>query len=118
MKGMDRKALWALAHSLDLEGITETISWGQPTLKAFGKIWFYWNPKENAPVFKVSSFDERDMLIEADPETFFTTDHHRPHAIILVRPERLDPEWARQNLLRVWKAQAPRRVLKHLEHSE
>jgi hypothetical protein len=113
--GMDRNALFALAHSLELEGITETVSWGQPTLKAFGKIWFFWNPTENAPVFKVSSFDERDMLIEADPQTFFTTDHHRPHELVLVRPARLDPLWVKENLLRVWKAQAPKRALKRLE---
>ena len=112
---MDREALWTLAQSMGLEGITETVSWGQPTLKAFGKIWFYWNPREDAPVFKVASFDERDMLIKADPETFFTTDHHRPYAVVLVRPERIDPAFVRENLLRTWKAQAPKRALKRWE---
>lgn len=116
-QGMDREALFALAKSLGLEGITEAVSWGQPTLKAFGKIWFYWNPKEDAPVFKVASLDERDMLIEAAPDIFFTTDHHRPYALVLARPAKLDPQWARENLMRVWKAQAPRRILKRWEES-
>jgi hypothetical protein len=105
------ETLKALALSLKLPGVAEAVSWGQPTLKAHGKLWFFWNPKENAPVFKVP-FEERDMLIENDPKTFFTTDHHRKWELVLARPERLDPEWARANLIRVWREQAPRRVLK------
>jgi len=104
--------LRALALSLALPGVSEAISWGQPTLKAHGKLWFFWNPKYDAPVFKVSSFDERDMLIEAAPDMFFTTDHHRPHNLVLVYPERVDLDWVQENLTRVWRAQAPKRVLK------
>lgn len=37
---------------------------------------FYWNGDHGCPVFKLG-FDERDFLIEVDPETFFTTDHRR-----------------------------------------
>jgi hypothetical protein len=32
--------------------------------------------------------------------------------LILVRPEKLDLEWAKANLVKVWRAQAPKRVLK------
>lgn len=104
-------ALRDLALSLKLPGVAEAVSWGQPCLKAHGKLWFFWNPKEDAPVFKVP-FEERDMLISSNPATFFTTDHHRSYALVLARPDRLDPEWARANLVRVWRAQAPRRLLK------
>ena len=100
-----------LALALKLPGVVETKSWGQPCLKAHGKLWFFWSPSENAPVFKVP-FEERDMLVEADPDVFFFTDHYRNHELVLVRPDRLDPEWARANLLRVWRKQAPKRVLK------
>ena len=108
------ETLRELALSLRLPGVTETVSWGQPTLKAHGKAWFFWNPKENAPVFKVP-FEERDMLIENDPETFFTTDHHRKWELVLARPQRLDPDWAGENLLRVWRAQAPKKLLKEFD---
>ena len=50
----------------------------------------YWNAGHDCPVFKVDR-EERDFLIEADPATFFTTDHHRPWPLVLARPERLDP---------------------------
>lgn len=100
-----------LALSLGFPGVVETSSWGQPCLKAHGKLWFFWSPKENAPVFKVP-FEEREMLVEADPDTFFFTDHYRAHKLVLARPERLDPDWARANLIRVWREQAPKRLLK------
>ncbi len=109
------KATWAslkkLALALDLPGVEETTSWGQPTLKAHKKLWVWWSPHEDAPVFKVP-FEEREILVESDPETFFFTDHYKNHALVLVHPDRLDPDWARANLLRVWRAQAPKRVLK------
>jgi len=108
---IDWPNLKALALALGLPGVEETTSWGQPTLKAHGKLWVWWSPKEDAPVFKVP-FEEREFLVEADPDTFFFTPHYRSHPLILVRPDRLDREWAEANLLRVWRDQAPKRVLK------
>ncbi len=57
-------------------------------------------------------FEERDHLIEMDPETFFTTEHHRPYPMVLAHPDRLDIEWARDNLTCVWRAQAKKAVVK------
>jgi hypothetical protein len=110
----ERQADWdrlrALALGLGLPGVTETTSYGQPTLKAHGKLWVWWSPHEDAPVFKLP-VEEREMLVEAQPETFFVTPHYRGHPLVLVGPERLDPGWAKANLLRVWRAQVPKRVL-------
>jgi hypothetical protein len=90
---------------LALPGTEETTSWDARSFKVNGKVILYWNPTWDAPVFKVP-VEERDFLIEADPGTFFTTDHHRPHALVLARPGTLDPGWARANIERVWRAQA------------
>ena len=91
----------------------ETTSCGDlRSFKVNGKVILYWNaPGTTAPVFKVD-LEERDFLIEADPGTFFTTDHHRPWALVLARPEGLDAGWARANIERVWRAQAKKRTLK------
>ncbi|HJQ55480.1 MAG TPA: MmcQ/YjbR family DNA-binding protein [Vineibacter sp.] len=107
----DWNRLKKLALGLQLPGIEETTSYGQPTLKAHGKLWVWWSPHEDAPVFKVS-FAERDMLLDAAPDCFFTTDHYKGSAMILVRPERLDLAWAKANLEKTWRAQAPKRLLK------
>ncbi len=104
----------ALALSLDLPAVTEAVSWGQPCLKVNGKLWFFWSPTENAPVFKVP-FEEREMLLETDPDTFFFTDHYKNHKLVLARPDRLDMGWARANLLRVWRELAPKKLVKALD---
>lgn len=110
-KPLTYETLRDLALSLGLPGVTEAVSWGQPCLKAHGKLWFFWSPTENAPVFKVP-FEERDMLVESDPETYFFTPHYQNHKLVLARPERVDPGWAKANLVRVWREQAPKRLLK------
>jgi hypothetical protein len=96
---------------LALPTTEETTSWGAVSFKVNGKAMLFWNPPHDCPVFKVP-FEERDHLIEMDPDTFFTTDHHRPYPMVLARPGRLDIEWARENLTRVWRAQAKKAVVK------
>lgn len=107
----DWARLRAFALSLGFPHVEDAVSWGQPNLKAHGKMWVWWSPQEDAPVFK-TDFDERAFLCEVDPETFFWTPHYRSWPLVLVRPHRLDREWARANLTRVWRAQAPKRFLK------
>lgn len=107
----DWECLRTTALSLGLPGVEETTTYGQPALKAHGKLWVWWSPHEDAPVFKVP-FEEREILVEADPDTFFFTAHYRNSAMVLMRPGRLDLDWAKTNLVRVWRAQAPKRVLK------
>jgi hypothetical protein len=48
-------------------------------------------PREDAPVFRMNR-EERDLLIEADQDTFFVTDHYRAHRLVPFHPERRDCE--------------------------
>lgn len=89
----------------------ETTSWDARSFKVNGKAMLFWNPTHDAPVFKVP-FEERDFLLEVDPDTFFTTDHHRPWPLILARPDRVDIGWVEANIDRVWRAQVKKRTLK------
>lgn len=114
---MDWAAYRELALSLKLPNVVETTAWGNPCLKTHGKLWAWWSPSEDAPVFKMAK-EEREFLIEVDPETFFVTDHYRSHNLVLVYPQKLDLEWAKLHLLKTWKSMAPKRVLKAYEESE
>jgi hypothetical protein len=96
---------------LALPETAETTSWDARSFKVNGKVILFWNPTHDCPVFKVP-IEERDFLIEADPATFFTTDHHRPWPLVLARPARLDPGWAHANIERVWRALAKKRTVK------
>lgn len=107
----------ALALALELPNVVEATSWGQPNLKAHGKLWVFWSPSEDAPVFKVSR-EERELLVTAEPERFFVTAHYQSHPLVLMRTERFDAAWARANLVRTWRLMAPRRVLKAYDEAE
>ncbi len=99
---------------LALPDTVETTSWDARSFKVNGKVILYWNPTHDRPIFKVDR-EERDFLIEADPETFFTTDHHRPWPLVLARPDRLDPGWARATIERTWRRQVRKRTLRAWE---
>ncbi|MEM9739204.1 MAG: MmcQ/YjbR family DNA-binding protein [Pseudomonadota bacterium] len=111
MKGW--AGLKSFALSLELPEVTEAVSWGNPNLKAHGKMWCWWAPHvdANAPAFK-SDPVEMEFLLDVRGNTFFTTAHHKSHTIILMRPGAFDADWARANLIAVWQKQAPKRWLK------
>lgn len=89
----------------------ETRSWGAVSFKVNKKAILFWNPAHDCPVFKVP-FEERDHLIEMEPDTFFTTDHHRPHPLVLARPATVELEWVRATVERTWRAQAKKATVK------
>lgn len=100
-----------LALGLDLPGVTVDYPWGHETLKAHGKGWTWWAALTDAAVFKCDR-TERDLLQQADPESFPIHPHCQPHGLILVRAGRLDEGWAQARLLRSWRDMAPKRLLK------
>ncbi len=106
-----------IALSLGLPRVEDAVSWGQPCLKAHGKLWLFWSQSEDAPVFKVP-FDERDHLVTSQPTRFFFTDHYKSHKLVLMRPENPDIAWMQDNLNRVWRAMAPKRFLKAFDAGE
>lgn len=109
----DWEELKAFALALGLPKVEEAVSWGNPNLKAHGKMWCWWAPQDyaNAPAFKVDAA-EMEFLLEVRGDEFFTTAHHRPYNIILMRPEHFDADWARAKLIEIWRKQAPKRWLK------
>ena len=102
--------LRALALSLDLPKVEDAVSWGKPNLKAHGKMWVWWSPLIDAAVFK-GSIEEREALIEMDPDTFVLHPHYRNYGCILVAASRIDEGWARARLRRTWEEMAPKRWL-------
>lgn len=103
--------LKALGLSLDLPNVEVAVSWGNENLKAHGKMWTWWSPYLDAAVFK-GAIEEREMLMEADPETFVLHPHYAKHGLILVTAGRIDPSWAEARLRQTWRDMAPKRFLK------
>ena len=55
--------------------------------------------------------DERDFRMQADPDTFFTTDHYRGYPTVLVRLASVDARDLRDVLEQAWRRSAPKRLL-------
>ncbi len=107
----DWPGLKALALSLGLPRVTVEYPWGHEALKAHGKMWCWWSPLVDGAVFRMGR-EEREAMIEADPDTFFLHPHYASHDLVLLRPGRIDPAWAKARLIRDWRAAAPKRWLK------
>jgi hypothetical protein len=58
---------------------------------------------------------EKDFLIRAEPEKFFTIPHYDGYPSVLVRLAAVDREELRELLTDAWRTRAPKRVLALLD---
>ncbi|MDB5098442.1 MAG: hypothetical protein JWM80_2863 [Cyanobacteria bacterium RYN_339] len=56
-------------------------------------------------------YEERDALLEAEPEKFFTTDHYRGYPHVLVRLPLVKKAELKPLMLHAWRQQAPKKLL-------
>jgi hypothetical protein len=97
--GVARRMALALDHA------EEVSSYGTPGFKVDGVLFARLHQSLDALVVRMD-FEQRAALMEADPETYFITDHYLNYEWILVRLDRVDPD-ALQDLLRAaWRAAA------------
>ena len=87
-------------------------SHGMPSFKAAGKFFVRLRPEDDSLVVYVDSLDHRDLLMEAEPETFHITDHYRGYPIVLARLASVDPVWLRKTLEKRWLKLVPKTVSK------
>ncbi|HXC57152.1 MAG TPA: MmcQ/YjbR family DNA-binding protein [Rhizomicrobium sp.] len=97
--------------ALSFPGANESSSYGQPSFKIEKKFFTRLRSEDDSIVLIVASIDERDMLLEADPKTFFITDHYKNYPSVLVRIARIDAKTLRAMLERRWRAIAPKKLL-------
>lgn len=61
--------------------------------------------------------DDRDLLIEMEPDAFFTTDHYRGYPYVLIRLAATDPGRLAPLVERAWRDTAPKRLVEAWEGS-
>jgi hypothetical protein len=99
---------------LGFPGVEEGTSYGHPSFKAYGKFFTRLRSEDDSLVLHVT-FDEREMLMEAEPATFHTTPHYRSYPSVLARIATLDPGSLRNFLDRRWRQLAPKAAVKARE---
>ena len=101
--------------ALALPQVEETISYGKPAFKAFGKFLTRVRKEDSSIVLVGVDFDEREMLMEAEPGIFFLTPHYKDYPSVLARLDAVEPGTVKSFLERRWRACAPKKFLKEWE---
>lgn len=100
--------------ALALPAVTEGLSYGTPAFRV--KKHFLARMREDGETLAVRiSMDQRDLLLDADPEVFFITDHYAGHPAILVRLTRTTRAQLKDLLEDAWRERAPRRLIAELD---
>lgn len=101
-----------IAH--ELPEVEDSTSYGTPALKVRGALMArLWEDGETL-VLK-STFVDRDLLVRAEPETYYFTDHYRDYEWVLVHLARIRPTELRDRLEEAWRRVAPKRLIAEFE---
>lgn len=100
--------------ALALPEAEEGTSYGTPAFKVRKKTFLRLREDGDSLVVKID-FLKRDILMNAEPETFYITDHYREYPAILVRLSKVRPEVLRDLIEQAWRLEAPKRLVEAFE---
>jgi hypothetical protein len=100
---------------LSFPGAEEGVSYGAPAFKVNGKFFTRLRREDQSVVLVGVSFDEREMLMEAEPATFHITPHYKDYPSVLARIATLHPGSFRNFLERKWRGIAPKKLVKDFD---
>jgi hypothetical protein len=101
--------------ALSFPGTLEKPSYGRPAFFVEKKFFTRVRNEDNSLVMRVGSIEQRDMMLELDPETYFITDHYRDWPAILVRLSAITPGELKIMLERRWREIAPKKLVREAE---
>lgn len=101
--------------ALSFPGCVEGSSYGRPSFLVNGKFFTRLRREDNSLVLLEVPFDEREMLMEVDPETYFFTPHYKDYPSVLARLDHLHPGSFRSFLERRFRKVAKKSVVKAWE---
>ena len=100
---------------MSFPGVEEGSSHGQPSFLVRNKFLTRLRPEDNSAVFLEVGPDEREMLMEAEPQTFHFTPHYKDYPAVLARLETLHPQSLRGFIERRWRKVSLKSVVKAWE---
>jgi hypothetical protein len=98
--------------ALSFPGAEEGVSYGRPSFKVNGKFFTRLRHEDDSVVLLDIPHDEREMLMEAEPETFHFTAHYKDYPSVLARIATLHPGSFRAFLERRFRRIAKKSVVK------
>jgi hypothetical protein len=100
---------------LSFPQVEKGMSYRQPSFLLNGKFFTRLRREDASLVLLEVSFDEREMLLEAEPETFHFTPHYKDYPSVLARIATLHPGSLKAFLDRRFRKIAPKKLLKEWE---
>jgi hypothetical protein len=97
--------------ALSLPGVEEGTSYGTAAFRVRGKFLARLREDGETLVVKIG-MEERDLLMQVDPEVFFTTDHYRGYPSVLIRLPAITRGALEDVLEQAWAAIAPAKLVK------
>ncbi len=64
---------------------------------------------------RVDGIEQRDMMLELDPGTYFITDHYKNWPVILVRMAKINVSELKFMLERRWRQIAPKKLVREAD---
>lgn len=110
---MNWRQLCKLAR--ELPEVVEGIWFRTPALKVRGKGFVRLKEDGQSVVFRLDSIDEQELLIEAQSDIYFITDHYRGYPAVLARLAALRAPECRLRLERAWRLKAPKELVKQFD---
>ncbi len=90
---------------LSLPEVEESTVYGSPALKLLGKLLTFIPTNKSAEPNSLGvslDFDKRSVLLAAAPQSYYITDHYRPHPVVLVRLSSIESDELRNLLKMAW----------------
>ena len=96
--------------ALSLPETSEKPWYGTPGFRVKGKGFARIREEGDVLMALVANLWEKEALLAANPEKFYTTPHYDGHASVLVRFGAVDVEELRERLTEAWRVHAPEQV--------
>jgi hypothetical protein len=104
-----------LKIALTLPGAEASTSYGTPSVKVRGKILSRWRTEAEGALAIRCDFLDRQILLQAQPEVFFLTNHYVNYPMILMRLEKSSRDVLMDVAERAWRLVAPDKLVKQRE---
>lgn len=114
---MGAVSTWATVKRIGrkLPEVEESTWFNTPSLKVRDKS--FCRLREDDVIVVMVDQDEKEVLLGAEPDVFFTTPHYDGYPAMLVRLSAIEPDELQEVLTESWRLKAPKRLLKEFDES-
>ncbi|MGH8995807.1 MAG: MmcQ/YjbR family DNA-binding protein [Acidimicrobiales bacterium] len=101
--------------ALSLPATTEKPSYGTPGFRVRDTLFARIRDEDDSVVVWCGDVGEKEALLAAEPDKFFTTPHYDGHPTVLVRLAAVTEDELAEALTESWRLRAPARLLREFD---